>query len=93
MQPNLAYVITIVTCYTQSPQQPHLDVDKAIFRDLKGIVNYIMCHKKGGSFTPKGFIDVDYANDLKEHKSTLGYLFSLGSGLVSWSSVKQNVVA
>jgi hypothetical protein len=51
-----------------------------------------MCCRKKGLLTPRGFIDVDYANDLKEHKSTLGYLFSLGSGLVSWCSVKQNVV-
>jgi hypothetical protein len=47
-----------------------------------------MCYQKAELLTSRGFIDIDYANDLEEHKSILGYLFSLGSGLVSWSSVK-----
>ena len=38
-------------------------------------------------------MDSDYAQDLDNHKSILGYTFSLGSGAISWSSKKQATIA
>ena len=40
-----------------------------------------------------GYIDLDWAGDSQDHKSTSGYNFSLGSGLVCWSSKKQSAIA
>ncbi|XP_059068195.1 uncharacterized protein LOC131858764 [Cryptomeria japonica] len=40
-----------------------------------------------------GYTDLDWAGDSQDHKSTLGYSFSLGSGLVCWLSKKQSTIA
>ena len=40
-----------------------------------------------------GFIDVDWAGDLDQRRSTSEYVFSLFGGAISWMSKKQVVVA
>eukprot|EP00253_Pinus_taeda_P019394 PITA_19394 len=41
----------------------------------------------------RGFVDVEWAGDLDQRRSTSGYVFSLFGGAVSWMSKKQFVVA
>eukprot|EP00253_Pinus_taeda_P010375 PITA_10375 len=40
-----------------------------------------------------GFVDVDWAGNLDQRRSTSGYVFKLFGGAVSWMSKKQSVVA
>ena len=40
-----------------------------------------------------GFTDLDWAGSVDDKKSTSGYLFSLGSGAVTWTSKKQQAVS
>jgi hypothetical protein len=40
-----------------------------------------------------GFADADYAADKADRKSTLGYVFTLAGGAISWRSTKQRSVA
>ncbi|KAL5730821.1 hypothetical protein ACHQM5_003612 [Ranunculus cassubicifolius] len=40
-----------------------------------------------------GFCDIDWAGSVDDMKSTSGYTFTVGSGVVSWSSKKQETVA
>ena len=39
------------------------------------------------------FVDVDWAGDLDQRRSTSGYVFSLFGGAISWMRKKQVVVA
>eukprot|EP00253_Pinus_taeda_P019045 PITA_19045 len=41
----------------------------------------------------KALYDSDWANSVDNRKSTAGYVFNLGSGVVTWTSKKQQVVA
>ena len=40
-----------------------------------------------------GFTDSDWAGDLDDRKSTAGYVFTLGSGPITWSCKKQSVIS
>ena len=40
-----------------------------------------------------GFCDSDWGGCLDDMKSTSGYAFSLGSGIISWASKKQQTMA
>ena len=42
---------------------------------------------------PIGYTDCDFPSDLDFRKSTLGYVFTLGGGAISWRSVKQSYIA
>src|SRR3954468_22013858 len=41
----------------------------------------------------KGYCDSDWAGSVDDMKRTSGYVFSLGSGVISWCSKKQDTVA
>ena len=40
-----------------------------------------------------GFIYLDWVSDPDDHKSTMGYVFTLGSGPVTWDRKKQQALA
>ena len=40
-----------------------------------------------------GYTDADWAGSTYDRRSTSGYIFSIGSAAVSWSSKKQPIVA
>lgn len=39
-----------------------------------------------------GYCESDYAGDLDDRKSTIGYVFMMNNGAASWSSKKQPIV-
>jgi hypothetical protein len=39
------------------------------------------------------YLDIDWANDLHDMKSTIRYIFKLGSSLIMWWSKKQPCIA
>ena len=40
-----------------------------------------------------GFTDSDWAGDLDDQKSTVGYVFSLGSRPITWACKKQSSIS
>ena len=40
-----------------------------------------------------GFTDFDWAGDPNDRKSTAGYVFTLGSGPITWSCKKQSAIS
>ena len=68
---------------------------------MKRIIRYVAGTLGHGLYYPRcpgaadfvGYSDSDPAGDIDTSKSTSGILFFLGKCLVSWQSVKQQVVA
>ena len=42
---------------------------------------------------PSGFVDVDWAGDVNDRRSTRGFCFTASSAAISWCSKKQSTVA
>jgi len=40
-----------------------------------------------------GFTDFDWAGNLDDRKSTTGYVFTLGSGPITWACEKQSAIS
>ena len=49
----------------------------------------MLTYRRSNSLHIEGYIDSDYAGD--ERKSTLGYIFTLVEGAISWKSSKQTI--
>eukprot|EP00253_Pinus_taeda_P036726 PITA_36726 len=67
-----------------SAQSSSLPVDETLFRQLVGSLIYLTATRPDISFA---------AGSVDDRKSTTGYVFSLGSGAVTWTSKKQQAVA
>ena len=50
-------------------------------------------YEKSKSFLLSGFVDDDWAGDVNDRCSTIGFFFTAGSVVISWCSKKQSTVA
>ena len=67
---------------------------KHILRYLQGTPNLGIFYKAGrGNEELISYTDSDYAWDLEDRKSTSGYVFMSGGGVISWASKKQLMVS
>ncbi|XP_045831131.1 uncharacterized mitochondrial protein AtMg00810-like [Trifolium pratense] len=80
--------------YMDKPTEMHVIAVKRIMRYLKGTMIYGILYKStdGENVTLVGWTDSDYAGDYDDRKSTSGYVFSIGTSAISWSSKKQPIV-
>ena len=65
---------------------------KRIMKYLKGIQNHGLLYKKASSSTCIGFSDSDWAGNLDDRMSSLGYIFQVGGTAISLKSRKQSWV-
>lgn len=66
---------------------------KRILHYIAGTSDYGIWYDKVKTMRLVGYCDSDWTGSLDDRKSTSGYIFSLGSGVISWSSKKQSTVA
>lgn len=91
--PDLMYVASLLSRFMNSPINKHFGVAKRILRYMQSTISYEIEYVKDKETILMGFYDVNWAGSEDDSRSTLGYAFSFGSGVFSWASVKQNVVA
>ena len=79
------------------PGKEHLTFVKRVLRYLCGTIDHTICYQ--GRARPDkvldvhGFVDADWAGDLDLRRSTIGYVFNLFGGYISWMCKKRDVVA
>ena len=73
----------------QNPKKPHLEAVRRILRYVKSTIDYGLLYKKGEDCKLVGYYDADYAEDHDTRRSTIGYVFKLGYGTISWCSKRQ----
>lgn len=56
-------------------------------------IEYGLRYTEGDDIKLCGFINADWAGNSVDRKSTSGYYFNVGSGMVSWCSRKQKSIA
>ena len=93
-RPDLAFAVGYVSRFMQRPTTEHQQAVKRILRYVAGTSDYGLHYPRcPGAAHFIGYSDSDHAGDIDTSKSTSGILFFLGKCLVSWQSVKQQVVA
>ena len=68
-------------------------LQKHILRYLKGTVDYGLKYEANQKNNLKGYVDSDWTGNAIDRKSTLQCYFSVGLGMISWSSRNQSHVA
>ena len=75
------------------PRKPHLDAVRRILRYVKSTLHYGLFYEAGKEIQVFGYTDADWAGSMYDRSSTNGFMFSLCSAAVTWSSKKQPTVA
>ena len=59
----------------------------------QGTKDYMLMYRQAGNLDLVGYSDGDFAGCVDSRKSTSKYIFIMAGGVVSWRSVKQNLIA
>ncbi|KAL9439711.1 hypothetical protein AB3S75_025217 [Citrus x aurantiifolia] len=92
-RPDIMHAVSLLSRYMHCASEIHFQAAKRILRYVKGTVDYGIRFHQVKNFKLHGYSDSDWAGSLDDMKSTSGYIFSFGSGVFSWCSKKQEVIA
>ncbi len=89
----LSYVVGVVSQFMQTPQKPHLDVVRRILRYIKHTLQCGIFYEAKSQLQVHGYTNANWVGNVSDRRSTGGFMFSFGSGDVSWSNKKQPTLA
>ncbi|CAI7783029.1 unnamed protein product [Closterium sp. NIES-53] len=93
-RPDLAYPISVLARFvgTGKHTEEHWQAAKRVLRYLHGTKDYVL--NLGGPSLPllSGYSDSSWADSRPDRRSSQGYGFSLGSGLISWRSTRSSAI-
>jgi hypothetical protein len=95
-RPDIMFAISKLSRFLDCYREIHWQAAIRVVRYLKEMQDLAL-HLGGSTITPTlmGYSDSDYANNsgADGRKSISGHCFTLGSGVISWSSKKQKTIA
>ncbi|KAI5329222.1 hypothetical protein L3X38_028619 [Prunus dulcis] len=92
-RPDIMFASSLLARFMHNPTRKHMGTAKRVLRYIQGTLDFGIEFIKGKSATLIGYCDSDWAGSEDDRRSTSGYAFTLGSGMFSWASIKQNTVA
>ena len=91
-RPDIAYFVSKLSRYTSNLRVDHWKTIIKVLRYLRYTQNYGL-HYTRYPAALEGYSDANWISDMKDTKSTSGYVFTLGGVAVSWKSSKQTCIA
>lgn len=92
-RPDITFAVGNVSRYLEKPSAAHVNAVRRILKYIKGTSDMGIRFKGDDDLEFSGYSDADYAGDVETRRSTSGYVFMLGNGVISWGSERQKSVA
>lgn len=92
-RPDIMFAVSLLSRFMHCASEIHFQAAKRIVRYIKGTTNYGIRYTYCQNFKLLGYSDSDWAGSVDDMRSTTGFCFSFGSGVFSWCSKKQDVIA
>ncbi|PKU76846.1 Retrovirus-related Pol polyprotein from transposon TNT 1-94 [Dendrobium catenatum] len=92
-RPDIAYIVGMLGRYLSKPGMDHWKTMKRVMMYIKRTRQFILTYQRSDHLEIMGYSDSDFAGCLDSRRSTLGYIFMLAGGAISWKSVKQSLIA
>ena len=82
MRPNICFAVNTLSQFLTDPRHVHLIATKHILRYLRGTIDYGLKYEANQKINLEGYVS-DWAGSAIDRKSTLGWFFNMGSGVIS----------
>jgi transposase InsO family protein len=83
---DIMYIVSRLAKYVSNPGIKHWQALKRVLRYLRGTTKYGLRYLRAGSMTTFAYCDASFADaDVRRH-STVGYIYYLSGGPISWTS-------
>lgn len=92
-RPDIAYAVGIASRFLEKPSVVHERAAKRILKYLKRTINFGISYLGSKTNELQCYSDADYAGCITTRRSTSGYAFIFGSGVISWGSERQQSVS
>ena len=83
--------MSILSQFSTKPRRSHWLAAPRVLRYVHGTLSYGINYSGGDILV--GYSDADLAGCIDTCRSTLGYCFMLGGGIISWKSQKQRITS
>jgi hypothetical protein len=87
-KPDISFSVSVLSQFMEKPHESHWNATKEVLRYLKGTLDYGIKYIDASDVELIGYSDSDWVGNLDDRRSTTGYVFNIGSRVVSWSSKK-----
>lgn len=95
--PDIAFFVSVVSQFMDKPSYIHFGAAKRILRYIAGTIGFGIWYssKDDVVFYGKlyGYLDSDFGSCFDDQRSISAHVFTLGSGVIAWSSKKQPITA
>lgn len=92
-RPDIMYAVSVLSRFMNCASESHFKAAKRVLRYVKGTLSFGVKFSQTPNFELQGYSDSDWAGSIDDMKSTSGFCFNFGSGIFTWSSKKQEIVA
>ena len=75
--PDISWIISKLSQYLEKPGAEHIAALKRVFHYIKATKSFSLSYKPSSGYL-QGYCDSDWAGDVKDRRSTSGYVFTLG---------------
>lgn len=84
-RPYIVFGVGLLNRFIEESHVCHLQGVKRILCYIKGTLTDGIFYANDNDVKLVGYTDNDWTRDIETRKSTLGYIFHLGTGAISWS--------
>jgi hypothetical protein len=84
--------VSLISRFMETPKESHWKEGKRILRYVNGTKDFGIMYSTSEDFILIGTIDSDCGGNIDDKKSTYGYTFHFGIGIVSRESRKQPIL-
>jgi len=82
-RPDIMYGVSLISRFMDTPKNSHWQAGKRLLRYIAGTMNHGILYSTSNNIQLVGYTDNDFAGSIDDRKSTSGYAFHLGTGVVA----------
>jgi hypothetical protein len=91
-RPDITFAVNKMSSFNSGWTEKHFEICKGILRYIAGTRRHGI--RLGGPSTGlQAYVDADFNEDVRDYKSTTGWIVRFNNGIIGWKSKKQSIQA